>query len=63
MSFRVARIESGVVANVELAGQDWLDAHAGDAGVVLDDPIHPASIGLGYDPVTGFEQPAPVVEP
>ena len=60
---RIARIDlaSGLVVNVEMAAQDWLDAHAADPDylfVVDADPGQPAVIGLGYDPSTGFEQPA-----
>jgi hypothetical protein len=60
---RLARIDlaSGLVVNVEMAAQDWLDAHANDPDylfVVDDDPDAPAVVGYGYDPVTGFEQPA-----
>lgn len=59
---RIARIslETGLVSNVELAAQDWFDAHADDPDYlfVVDDPDAPAIIGYGYDPGTGFEQPA-----
>lgn len=60
---RIARIDlaSGLVVNVEMAAQDWLDAHADDADYLFvedADPDQPAVIGLGYDPGTGFEQPA-----
>lgn len=58
---RIARIDlaTGLVTNVEMAAQDWLDAHAADPDFlfVIDDPDTPAVVGLGYDPVTGFEQP------
>jgi hypothetical protein len=59
---RIARIDlaSGLVVNVEMAAQDWLDAHADDPEFlfVVDAPDLPAHVGLGYDPGTGFEQPA-----
>lgn len=59
---RIARIDraTGLVVNVEMAAQDWLDAHADDPDYlfVVDDPAQPAIVGLGYDPGTGFEQPA-----
>ena len=59
---RIARIDpaSGLVVNVEMADQAWLDAHADDPDFVfvVDEPDAPAWLGLGYDPGTGFEQPA-----
>lgn len=58
---RIARIDlaSGLVVNVEMADQAWLDAHADDPDFVfvVDEPPGSAHIGLGYDPATGFEQP------
>lgn len=61
---RIARIIDGIVVNVEMAAQDWLDAHATDPDFlfVVDEPPGSAHIGLGYDPGTGFEQP-PALEP
>ena len=58
---RIARIDlaTGLVSNIEMAAQDWLDAHTDDPDFVFvqDDPGQPAVVGLGYDPATGFEQP------
>lgn len=62
MPFPVARIDlaTGLVVNVELADQEWLDANQGADGCtfVAYTPEQPAAPGLGYDEVTGFEQPA-----
>jgi hypothetical protein len=61
MAFPIARIslETGLVVNVELADQEWLDAHANDPDFTFEPYVaeEPAIIGLGYDPSTGFEQP------
>ena len=58
----IARIDraTGVVINIESASQEWLDAHADDPDFAFEPyvPVAPAFIGLGYDPETGFEQPA-----
>lgn len=56
---RIARVADGLVVNVEIASQEWLDAHADDPDFlfVVDVPEQPARVGLGYDPGTGFEQP------
>ena len=57
----IAHIENGTVVNIEVASQEWLDEHAHDAGVTYvpytDDQPDPPQIGLGWDAVTGFEQP------
>jgi hypothetical protein len=63
---RIARIDkaTGAVLNIEAVEQDWLDANADDPDhdfVVLAEDDAPV-FGLGYDPVTGFEQPEPVQE-
>lgn len=58
----VARVDkaTGLVLNIELADQSWLDAHAKDPACrfVPYTDTAPAIIGLKHDPVTGFEQPA-----
>ena len=58
----IARIDlaTGLVVNIECADQTWLDAHANDPdfAFVTYDHDNPATVGLGYDPGTGFEQPA-----
>lgn len=58
----IARIAlaSGLVVNIECADQEWLDAHADDPDYLFEPypDEQPANIGYGYDPVTGFEQPA-----
>jgi len=58
---KIARLDmaTGLVVNVEMASQDWVDAHADDPDYlfILDDPNQPAVIGYGWDPVTGFDQP------
>lgn len=58
----IARIDkaTGTVVNVEMAEQEWLDAHADDPDYLFVPytDAEPAIIGLGYDPGTGFEQPA-----
>lgn len=57
----IARIEDGIVVNIEVADAEWLDAQTPPPGVALVPytPDNPAFIGLGYDPETGFEQPTP----
>jgi len=51
---RIARIDlaTGLVVNVEMAGQEWLDAHAADPDYlfVVDDPAQPAAVGEKYVP-------------
>lgn len=63
----IARIDkaTGTVVNVEMAEQEWVDAHADDPDFVFVPYTagNPAVVGLGWDPVTGFEQPPPVGEP
>lgn len=58
----IARIalETGLVVNIEVADQPWVDAHADDPDFVFVPYTagNPAVVGLGYDPGTGFEQPA-----
>lgn len=58
----IARIRNGVVVNIEMASQDWIDAYDGPDLIVPYTADQPANVGLGYDPVTGFEQP-PAPEP
>lgn len=57
----IARIDkaTGIVVNIEVADQAWLDAHSADPDFTFETyvPEAPAFIGLGYDAVTGFEQP------
>lgn len=57
----IARIKDGVVINIEVASQEWIDANQGIDGCtfVPYTPEQPAALGHGYDEVTGFEQPAP----
>lgn len=52
----IARIENGVVVNIEVADQAYLDAHL-EANLVPYPDTAPATIGLRYDPARGFEQP------
>jgi hypothetical protein len=58
----IARIDlaTGLVVNIEVADQAWLDAHANDPDFTFEayPDEQPAIIGLGYDPSTGFEQSA-----
>lgn len=60
MPLTIARIDkaTGVVINIELADQEWIDAQADDpdCAFVPYTPEAPASIGGRHDPVTGFEQ-------
>ena len=61
MPFPVARIDlaTGVVINIEMADEEWLDAHADDPDFLFEPYVEadqPAIIGLGYDPGLGFEQ-------
>jgi hypothetical protein len=57
----IARIDkaTGVVLNVEVASQEWLDAHADDPDFdfVAYTPEAPASIGGTHDEVQGFTAP------
>lgn len=59
----IARIDlaTGLVVNIEVGDQEWLDAHADDPDFLFEPypEEQPAVIGLGYDPGTGFEQPEP----
>lgn len=59
----IARIKDGVVVNIEVADQDWLDAHAGDPEFtfVPYTPDAPARVGDTHDPDAGFVQPEPVL--
>ena len=61
---RIAR-DTGIVVNIEVADQAWIDAHVDDPDFIFVPYTAgtPAVVGLGWDPVTGFEQPPPVVEP
>ena len=68
----IARIKDGVVANIEVATQEWIDENMGIDGYtfVFITKENPAHIGLGWSELSGFEQPpivdhliSPVVEP
>lgn len=56
---RIARIRNGIVENIEVADQAWLDAQHLDPDTIFipytDD--NPAHIGLGWTKEAGFEQP------
>lgn len=58
----IARIDkaTGLVVNIEVVDAEWLDAHADDPEYLFVPYTEdaPASIGLSYDPVNGFERPA-----
>jgi hypothetical protein len=57
----IARIDDGVVVNLEVVTQDWLDDNADDPNftfVAYIEGDYP-TIGYGYDPVTGFDYPPP----
>lgn len=62
----IARIDraTGIVTNIEVADLEWLEAQSADPDFAFQPyaPDQPAVIGLAYDPVTGFEQPATAVE-
>lgn len=55
----IARIRDGVVTNVEVADQEWIDSNQ-DAGGFHFEPYtdeQPAHIGLAWSEADGFEQP------
>lgn len=58
----VARIDraTGAVVNVEMALPSWITDNADDPAFLFVPytPEEPAIIGLTYDPVAGFDQPA-----
>jgi hypothetical protein len=61
----IARIVDGVVANLEVASLEWIEANADPEGRTVFVPYtadNPAVIGLGWDPIGGFEQEPPEPE-
>lgn len=55
-----ARTLNGVVVNIEVADQEWIDANEGVDGYSFYpcSPDNRAAIGLSVDPLTGvFEKP------
>lgn len=58
----IARIVNGLVVNIEIADQEWIDANQGVDGCTFvpytDSNV--AYIGLGWNEIDGFEQPSSV---
>lgn len=55
----IARIVNGLVVNIEIADQEWIDANQGVDGCtfVPYTDVNVAHIGLGWNETDGFEQP------
>ena len=55
----IARIRDGIVVNIEMAHQEWIDDNQGLEGFtfVPYTSEQPAWIGLGWTKAGGFEQP------
>jgi hypothetical protein len=58
----MARVIDGVVTNIEVVSEEWLDLNQPNSDVLFvvygDD--NPAHIGLSWDQINGFEQPIPI---
>ena len=55
----IARIQNGIVINVEVADDEWISEHSvqdGQTFVTYTDD-EPAHIGFGWSPEQGFAQP------
>ena len=59
----IARIVNGLVVNIEIADQEWIDANQGIDGFtfVAYTDANVAHIGLGWNEADGFEQPSSVL--
>lgn len=60
MLLNIARIVDGVVVNIEVADQDWLQQNTAENGefqLVVYHDENPAHIGLGWSLESGFQQP------
>lgn len=57
----IARIRNGIVINIEVADQEWIDANQGTDGCTFVEYTNeqPAHIGFGWTEANGFEQPPP----
>lgn len=55
----VARIKDGIVINIEVADQSWVDANQGVDGCtfVPYTPDDPAALGRAYSDEDGFQRP------
>jgi hypothetical protein len=56
----IARVIDGIVVNLEVADQEWIDANTPSADGAVFVPVPDSvrgHIGLGWDEVNGFEQP------
>ena len=55
----IARIVDGVIVNIEVADVAWIEANTDPTGRTLFVPFdvdNPAIVGLGWEPIGGFEQ-------
>lgn len=63
----IGRIRNGVVVNIEIVDEQWVDDGSSDDVLIPYTDEQPAFIGLGWSEVDGFEQPsateAPVADP
>jgi hypothetical protein len=60
----IARIIDGIVENIEVADQEWLDIHQhANCVLVPYEDDNPAYIGLRWSKEEGFEQPPIPVAP
>lgn len=56
----IARVIDGIVVNLEVADQEWIDANTPSSDGAIFVPIpdwNPGHIGLGWNETDGFEQP------
>lgn len=53
----VARIEDGIVVNIEVVTDEWLNGSGAEGLTFVPITDQPAYIGLHWDVLTGFEQP------
>ena len=56
---KIARVIDGIVVNLEVGDQGWLDANQGVDGALLIPYTEesPAYLGLGWSEENGFEKP------
>lgn len=57
---KIARVVDGVVVNIEIATQEWLEENQNKQDAALLIPYteeHPAFVGFGWSEKDGFERP------
>lgn len=59
----IARIRNGIVVNIEVGDEQWIETATGDDVLVPYTDEQPARVGLGWEPDSGFEQPIVPTEP